>query len=426
MPPALSDPLAAVRRDPFVAPLQATAAMPGESALQFAERTCCSQVRAFAGDVLYTVGMPATHFYVVKDGEVDLYLVRDEKRTVVETLRPGQCFGIEPHQQAPLRQHNAAARSYCELYIVELAAVRDEIAGTPDLVRGLLDTLSERLEVAHEVIARRANFQPDLLIYANLLALLGAADLGRLAQSQAGAGARGRDAAEAGMARPLVSDVFTQARLMFGHSDKHIRAMLAKLVGLHLVRIDDERGTGKQVLFSPKDLMVRARQVVAADPDNDKLRYEYIGVDEFAALVEAERGQVLRKLAASEYADDVFTFRRAEILRLLNEKGKRFFVERRIKPPAEFSDLADLEFADAKSIFAAVSKVDGFALAQAMTALEEGSVAKTKIMACLSQRRRAELEEELSGLGAVDPVQAQQIGQQIINEVKTLMLNKAG
>lgn len=423
MPPALTEPLSAVRRDPFVAPLQAMAAAPGgESALQFAERTGCSQVRAFAGDVLYTVGMPATHFYVVKDGEVDLYLVRDEKRTVVETLRPGQCFGIEPHQLVPQRQHNAAARSYCELYIVELAAVRDEIAATPDLVRGLLDTLSERLDVAHEVIARRANFQPDLLVYANLLALLGAADLGRQAQQP-----RSREAAaEVGVARPLVQDVFTQARLMFGHSDKHIRAMLAKLAGLHLVRIEDERGTGKQVLLSPKDLLARARQVVAADPDADKLRYEYIGVDEFAALVEAERGQILRKLAASEYADDIFTFRRAEILRLLNEKGKRFFVERRIKPPAEFSDLADLEFADAKSIFAAVSKVDGFALAQAMTALDEGSVARTKIMACLSQRRRAELEDELSGLGAVDPVQAQQIGQQIINEVKTLMLKKAG
>jgi CRP-like cAMP-binding protein len=425
MPPALSEPLTPAARRDAVPPAAALAAPMAESALQFAERTRCSQLRAFAGDVLYTAGMPAAHFYVVKDGEVDLYLLRDEKRTVVETLRPGQCFGIEPHQQVPLRQHNAAARSYCELYIVEQPVARGAIADSPDLVRGLLATLSDRLAVAHEVIARRANFQSDLLVYANLLALLGQADLGRQAQAIA-ANPRSRDAAEAGLARPLVQDLFSHARLMFGHSDKHIRAMLAKLAGLHLVRIDDERGTGKQVLFSPRDLVARVRRLVADDPDGDKLRYEYIGVDEFAALVEAERGQILRKLAASEYADDVFTFRRAEILRLLNEKGKRFFVERRVKTQPEFSELADLEFADGKSIFAAVSKVDAFALAQAMSVLDAASVARTRILGCLSQRRRAELEDELQGLGAVDPVQAQQIGQQIINEVKTLMLSRPG
>ncbi len=391
-------------------------------ALRFAEQGQHAQMRAFAGEVLYTAGMPATHMYVVKDGEVDLYLVRDEKRTVVETLRRGQCFGIEPHQQAQVRVHNAAARTYCELYLIDHAAARDALAASPTLVRGMMDTLSERLAVAHEVIARRANFQPDLLIYAQLLALLGAADLGR--QGPQAAAPRGRESPTNGMARPMLQEVFTTARLLFGHSDKHIRSCLGKLAGLHLIRIDDERGTGKQVLFSPRDIVAQVRKLVAGDVDQDKLSYEYISVDEFAALVEAERPQVLRKLAASEYADDIFTFRRAEVLRLLNEKGKRFFVERKIKQPSEFSDIADLEFADTKSIFAAVAKVDTFALAKAMSVLDDG-VAKAKILQCLSQRRRAELEADLADLGTVDPVEAQQIGQALITEVKAAMRAKS-
>lgn len=394
--------------------------MPRESALQFAERGQFSQVRAFAGEVLYTEGMPAAHMYVIKDGEVDLFLVREEKRTVVETLRKGQCFGLEPHLQQQVRLHNAGARSYCELYLVDNEAVNQSIGVTPDLVRSMLDTASERLAVAHRLIATRVNYQPDLLIYAQLLHLLGMADLGRqglLGRTAAG----GTTAGSPPLARPLLQDVFINARLMFGHSDKHIRGCMGKLLGLHLIRIEDERGNGKQVLFSPKDIVAQVRKVVSDDVDSDKLSYEYISVDEFSSLVDVDRQLVLRKLAAGEFADDIFTFRRAEVLRLLNEKGRRFFVERKIKSPAEFSDITDLEFADQKSIFAAVSKLDTLALAKALSAVEEGPV-RAKVLGALSRRRREELDSDLKDLAAVDPVEAQQIGKALVAEVKSLML----
>ena len=59
--------------------------------------------------------------------------------------------------------------------------------------------------------------------------------------------------------------------------------------------------------------------------------------------------------------------------------------------------------------------------------LDDG-VAKTKILQCLSQRRRAELEADLADLadlGTVDPVEAQQIGQALITEVKAAMRAKS-
>ena len=391
--------------------------MPKESALQFAERGQYSQARAFAGEVLYTEGMSASHMYVIKDGEVDLYLVRDEKRTVVETLKKGQCFGIEPHLASQVRIHNAAARTYCELFLIDIKAVNAAIAETPNLVQSMLDTMSERLSVAHKVIATRVNYQPDLLIYARLLYLLGNADLAK----QGVPAARGAASAKAAVARPLLQDVFTNARLLFGHSDKHIQGCMSKLMRLHIIRVEDESGSGKQVVFSPKDIVGQVRNVVSTDEDNDKMAYEYVSVDEFAALVEVDRALVLRKLAGGEFADDIFTFRRAEILRLLNEKGKRFFVERKIKSPSEFSDVMDLEFADQKSIFAAVSKVDTYMLAKVITGLEEG-VVRTKILGALSQRRREEVEADLKDITNVDPMEAQQIGQAIVAEVKALML----
>ncbi|MCO5978744.1 cyclic nucleotide-binding domain-containing protein [Ideonella oryzae] len=389
--------------------------MPNTSALQFAEAGHHTQMRAFAGEVLYTEGMPADHLYVVKEGEVDLYLLRDEKRVVVETLGVGQCFGINPHQAKGRRLHNAAARSYCELYVIDQPTVATHIDGSSDLVGSLLHTLSERLSFTHELIATRVNYQPDLLIYGQLLYLLGIAEVGKAAVHS-----RVDHGKSPVLASPLLQDVVTQARLMFGHSDRHISGCLTKLLNLHLIRIDDEKGTGKRVHFVPKDFVSQVRKVTSQQVDNDKLSYEYISVDEFAAVVDVDRALLLRKLAGGEFADDVFTLRKAEIMRLLNDKGRRYFTERKIKRPEEFSDILDLEFADAKSVFQAVSKVDSYDLAKLVSTLDSELV-KQKIVSSLSRSRREELESDLKDMRPTDPVEVQQIGNALINEVKSLM-----
>lgn len=390
------------------------------SALQFAERGRCSQIRAFSGDVLYTEGMSANHMYVVKEGEVDLYLIRDEKRVVIETLKRGQCFGVEPHLANHTRVHNAAARTYCELYLIDDDEVFGAIEASPDLPQSILDTLSNRLSVAHELIATRVNYQPDLVIYAQMLYLLGIAEVGKQAVKMRG----GASDTAPPLAKPLLQEVMVNARLLFGHSDKHILGCIGKLVRLHIVRVEDERGAGKQVIFSPRDIVGQVRKAVNTDVDNEKLTYEYISIDEFAGLVEADRTLVLKKLASGEFADDVFTFRRAEILSLLNKKGKRYFLERKIKPPSEFSEISDVEFVDNKSIFAIVSKFDTYDLAKLLSTMEQG-VARDKILNALSRRKREEVDADLKDMPAVDPMDAQQIGTALINELKALLLQQA-
>jgi CRP-like cAMP-binding protein len=409
------------------------------SALSYAERGRFSQLRAFAGDTLYTEGMPAPHLYVVKEGVVDLYLVREDKRTVIETLRRGQCFGIEPHLAQAVRMHNAAANSYCELYVIDAAALNGAVAESHELTQGMLDTLSQRLSAAHEVIAQRVNYQPELVVYADLLHLLGMADLGRQASGTGGGARPGQRAHGHGhgpgnhhghghggplMARPALQDVLNHARLLLGHSDRHARNLLARLHSLHLIRYEDEKGQGKQVVFAPRDIVAQARKIVADEAQGERQSHQYVGLDEFAALVDVDRGVLLRKLAAGEFAEDVFTFRRAEILRVLDAKGRRYFADRKLKPPQEFSDISDVEFADTRSIFEAVSRVDAYDLAKVLQALGEGD-ARQKILAALSARRREEVEHELKDMAGVDEVQAQRLGAELIAQVKAAMLQKA-
>lgn len=363
--------------------------------------------------------MPATHLYLIREGEVDLYQVHDGKRVVVETLKRGQCFGIEPHLSRPLRLHNAAARSYCELSLVDASEVQLSMAEADELTQAMLKSLSERLVAAHRLIATRVNYQPELQVYAQILHLLGLAEVGRAAVVlRPGAETRSPQA------QPLLQDVVHQARLMLGHSERHVLACLGRLQTAGVVHIDDEPGSGKRVRFAVRDIVAQVRRLVAADADADKLTHETLSLDEFAELVDVDRTVLLRKLATGDFADDVFTFRRDEILRLLDARGRRYFAERRVKPPQEFSDVADLEFADAKSLFAALARRDSLDLAKLLAPLQ-GEPVRQRILDALPRRRREEVEADLDGL-QVDAVEAQQIGAALIAEVRDAMLQPRG
>lgn len=372
-----------------------------------------TQQRFYSGDVLYTEGMPAHHLYVIKEGAVDIYMVREEKRVVVETLGPGQCFGVPTQLVQGRRSNNAAARSYCELYLVGYDTLEAELADTPKFTRGLLRSLVERLETAHELIAQRVNYQPDILVYAQLLHLLGIAEVGRPRNDVRGG--------QPVLASPLLTDVFTQARGMLGHSDLHIRNIIGKLMRLHLIRVEDETGHGKRVIFSPRDIVAQARRITEDSEDTGKVSYEYVSVDEFAAMVDVDRSLLLKKLAGSEFAEDIFTFRKSEVVRLLNDKGKKFFADRKIKTPEEFADVDDLAFADQKSLFDAVARVDLYALAKLLRSVEDEAL-RQKLLACLSRSKREEVEQDMAGMGAVDPIEVLQTGKALVAAVREKML----
>lgn len=376
-----------------------------------------TQQRFYSGDVLYTEGMPAHHLYVIKEGAIDIYMVREEKRVVVETLGPGQCFGVPAQLVNGRRSNNAAARSYCELYLVGYDTLEEELGDTPKFTRGLLRSLVERLEVAHELIATRVNYQPDILVYAQLLQLLGMAEVGRPKNEVRGG------SGPAVLASPLLTDVFTQARGLLGHSDLHIRNSIGKLMRLHLIRIDDENGNGKRVIFSPKDIVHQARRITEDQTDTEKVSYEYVSVDEFAAMVDVDRSLLLKKLAGSEFSEDIFTFRKSEVVRLLNDKGKKFFADRKVKTPDQFTDVDDLVFADQKSLFDAVGRCDLYDLAKLLSSLDDEAL-RQKLLACLARSKREEVQQDMASMGAVDPMEVLQTGRALVAAVREKMLAK--
>lgn len=386
--------------------MDTTESFPLEEEWRFPKR------RAYAGDVLYTEGMAGDHLYIIKEGEVDLSLVREEKQVVVTTLGRGEAFGMMPQLLNGKRTTKAVARSYCELYVVDASVFLEMLGETPKLVRKVLGNLAKRCVEANEVIATRVNYQPDLMVYANLLQLLGAAG-----GQKAGKGS----CPTPNLAGTSLSEVLHAGRALLGHSEPHIRQMLNKFVTLHLVRIEDEKGEGKRVVFDAANIVTQTRQMAKNHKDEGKLDYEYISAGEFADLVEVERAKLLKKLAQGDFTDELFLFRKSEVMRLLDERGRKYFVSRQIKKPQDFSDINDLEFADQKSIYEVLTKFDVYDLSKVLKLVEEAEV-REKILASMPRSKREDLEDEFASLESYDAIEAGRLAQQVVDRVKERML----
>jgi len=374
-----------------------------------------SQARAYTGDVLFTEKMSGTQVYIIKEGQVDLFLMREERRVVVESLTKGQCFGMNSSPLNSGRAANAMAATYSELYVVDGAALEGYLDETPKPVRAMLTTLAGRIASLSELIATRVNYQPEILVYAQLLQMVGMAELGIRKGD-----ARGT-ADKQVLASVLLGDFFAQVRTILGHSDLHFRHTLGKLLRQHLIRVEDESGNGKRLIFSPKDIVMLARKMSSTDKEKDKMDYEYVTINEFADIVEVDRSTLLTKLARSEFSEDIFTFRKSEVVRLLDTKGKKFFSDRKIKTPDEFLDIEDIEFADQKSIVEVLAPIDTFDLAKLISTMDEGK-AREKLINSLPRAKRQEVDSDLATMGNVDPIEAKQTGQRIIARVKEIML----
>lgn len=376
-----------------------------------------SQVRAYTGDVLFTEKMTGNQIYIIKEGQVDLFLMRDERRVVVESLGKGQCFGMNSSLLAQKRSTNAMAATYSEFYVVDGATFESYLADTPKPIRSILTTMASRIGSLSELVATRINFQPEILVYAQLLQILGYAEVGGRKSSPRGASDK------PAIASVLLSDLFGYAKSMFGHSDIHSRAIIGKLLSLHLIRIEDESGSGKRVHFMPKDIVLQASKHSGNDKEKGRVEYEYVTIDDFAAIVDVDRATLLTKMARSEFSQDVFTFRRSEIIRLLDTKGRKFFSDKKIKTPDEFVDIEDIEFADQKTIVEVLAPIDVFDLAKVISRMEPGN-AREKMINSLPRAKRQELEADLAGLTNADPIEATQIGGRIIAKVKSTMMSR--
>ena len=169
--------------------------------------------------------------------------------------------------------------------------------------------------------------------------------------------------------------------------------------------------------------MAQARRITADHVDTDKVSYEYVSVDEFAAMVDVDRSLLLKKLAGSEFAEDLFTFRKSEVVRLLNHKGKKFLPTEKSRHPKNSPTWTIWFLPTRRPCSTRWGRCDLYDLAKLLSNLEDPAL-RQKLLGCLARSKREEVEQDMAGMDAVDPVEVLQTGKMLVAAVRESMLAK--
>jgi CRP-like cAMP-binding protein len=375
-----------------------------------------------AGEVILSegyMGLPA--IYVIKEGQVEISISRDDIRIVMGTLGKGQFFGEDVLVSSEPRRFTARALVYCELQVVDAAAVKQAMEGIPSFLRHMLRSLiqagmrKDELLAGHENIQRQA----DILSYAHILALMGAAD----------AGARTARREREGEPSLPVAEVVRKCRDVTGHSRRHVAVTLRRMALLNLISLnagnvsldasaDSVVSAAQTLSFNPTAIVARAQELAKQNFDG-RLHgeLELIGLDDLETLTGVDRGLLLKKLAATEIAEEVFNFRRTEVLRYISEKGREYFTKRQNRGQLESVD--DLLYVDKRILFDALNGIDEFDLAKLFQQITDKELL-AKLNGCLSKAKREEIEKLVEQGGGGDPYEAEQIEQALLETVKAL------
>jgi hypothetical protein len=273
--------------------------------------------------------------------------------------------------------------------------------------------------------------QPDILSYAHILALMAAPDAGTT-------GMRRDREKESSLA---VGDVVKHCRGITGHSRRHVATTLKRMAMLNLVALDRAAGSAPRggsvrgggeidttvatalggahtLRFNHEDIVPRAQELARHNLD-DKLHreQELIELADVAALTGVDRGLLLRKLAQGELADELFNFRRAEVLRFVAEKGRDYFARR--PAASQMQSIEDLAAVDKRVLFQVFNGIDTLELAKVFQHLHD-EVLRERLLGCLARARREEIERCVAEDPPCDAEEAQLVEEALMEAVREL------
>jgi CRP-like cAMP-binding protein len=388
---------------------------------------------AAPGEVIYSEGYAGKPvIYVIADGKVEISTRCDEKKVVLATLGKGEFFGeaaLLPHEP---RTSTAKALSFCQLSVIDVSVVEEELERVSPLLRHMMRTMIRRIKKKDDLLATytHAEFLPGVLSYAHVLSLMAGAEyreerLGRSRQEEASV--------------PL-GEVVKKCRAIAGHSRLHVMAMLRRMEKLNLISMEHGRSEylGKapasqsaeesttsalnrqMVTFDPVKITDRAQQV--ADQDLDlaiSSELELIELSDLEALIGVEKKVILNKLSHGEIAEDIFAFRKSSVLNYVEAKGVSYFSRRNRRAAADLESLSDLEFVDERALFDAVSSFDTYDLAKLLASIADPSISE-RLLSVMTEARKKEVSWIMRRDIKIDPIEVQDIEQRFMETVKAI------
>ena len=364
--------------------------------------------RFFSGETIFEEGQSGSVAFCILTGEVELSISRNNRRIVIDTLSQGDYFGELAILLDIPRQVSASASRYTEVQVIHHRELNHLLSKAPSLLRDVMIQQSRRIYRSVDWVEQNQHNCHPLLTAAEVLQLHGFAKL-----------------------QPGTRDGVTLKYESVVVSIERITGLMLGQVK-HLLQCMEEMNffttTGKEnnkhLLLEPRTLLSRAQRAVKSIGDSlqQQLRSqaECLDMDELTELVGAERDQVLTKLASGGVPDEVLLFHKPAVLALLQSQGKDIFKKREIKPVEQWDCIADLAFADTRTLRNLLVSQEPYTLAIVLQALDENTAGR--MLSLISERRRNILQNLILEMDDCDPTEVESIGQHILREVKQTLL----
>ncbi|WP_243438241.1 cyclic nucleotide-binding domain-containing protein [Fundidesulfovibrio soli] len=381
------------------------------------------------GQVIYKEGQSSNEAYIIKQGAVGVYRLSGNKRITLGIMRPGQIFGEMGVISEEKRTASAEALEYTEVIVLDQNLLHTLLLKCPRPVQIITTYLVERIRALNARVTERSCSNT----FSSVCNIIQLAWKG-LPRPAAKPGVK---AEAAQLSTVELSRTIKDILLI---SQVEIDDILEKLAKLHVVDITDVKGshyrqdpllgtrkkTGEFVrerLLSVPDLDRFAsvtRNLAKDNQDDAACDLEFIDLDDFAALVQAQPETILKKISYGEMPPTSFFFHKRSIMDYAEQVGGEYF-QRAKRPRLKTEDLAtvqDIVAVDNATLGEALSQL-GFYKVSVLASLA-GPEARQKIMANLSKKIAAVVTEEIGRLGAVDPDEASDIEDELLALIKNM------
>lgn len=365
--------------------------------------------RFYAGEAIFKEGQDPKEAYLIKSGSVELFVFRDGKRVLIDTLSAGQSFGEIGIMLNQPREMNAVTTTFTELIVVSREIFNVTLRRSDAMFQKFAFNLANRLKRAEARNCDSAATKHPLVVFAEIL-LLHANPI--LEKHNASHVILDYDSCQQSISR------------ITGYSLYLTNAILLDMQEFNLLKIHGKED-GRTIILNPHDITNRCMTIAKRVGDEIIAgiiaEQEYIDIGSVEEMIDVDKDRLLKKLAQGEIADDVFLFRKTKIMQILNEKGRRFFEKRKMKKPEELEEISDIEFVDMDTLQYVFGSLEPFKLAKLLKGIDDQDVSE-RIRNCLSKRKRAVIDSTMLSIDNIDYVEIAELEEFIIEEIKRVKI----
>lgn len=369
----------------------------------------------YKGQTIYKEGQKGTVAYMIKKGTVNIYRTTEGRKTVIDRLSKGDIFGEMGPLNGSERAESAEAAEFCELMLLTEQVIQTLLGRCPKTMQHLTKILIRRLRSATDATPKA--HKSSFLSICRILEMAY-----RCHVSMKPADASKVTGHKHGIASSALS---RQVKNILLVSQLEIDSTLDQLAGLKIITIT-KIGSGKS--FSERYIAINDPDTffdVAATLHKELSRtsalepeLEYIDIHDLAEVLEADAEILYKKIANKEVPESLFLFPRNQVLAWAQEQDEDFFkrVKRKRKKITDLEDVEDIVFVDNSTCKVVFEKLGYYKLG--ILTASAGEDARQKILGNLSKKIAAIVLEEAEALSPVNPVEAQDVSDELIEMVK--------